>query len=415
MTSAPSSRAQQLLAVHSLAWLSVACAIGELMALLLLVPQAGEALGALTYGRWAALHLDIALYGWCALPLVGLLLRFYRVDEGDARAARFAIQAWSGTLLAGALVWLAGSSSGKVFLDWSGFTRWLFVGLLLLLAGVLASGPREARARPGLARVGLLVALLTVPVAMLVATSRGTYPPVNPASGGPTGADLLGSTLLVLAIFLATPAILGLHRPEHRRATLGLGALLAAQVVLFAVVRRGESTHHDPLQIAALATLALWAWPLPRYLARFAWPAGARAWLVAFLGWGGALVASGLGSFLPGVLENVKFTNVLVGHAHIAMAGMASSFGALLLLVLGQGGAAAHALSARVPFVAWHAGTVVHVAAVTAVGALEAADPGVLFRPEPTVTALYLARAIAGLAMFAAAATWLRRAAAGLA
>ncbi len=141
--------------------------------------------------------------------------------------------------------------------------------------------------------------------------------------------------------------------------------LLAAQAALFAVARAaGESSHRDPLQLIALASLLAWAWPL----------------------------------------------HALVGHAHVAMAGMASSFGALVLLMLNRGTRLADVLAAPRPFAWWQAGTALHVAAVAAAGALEARDPGVLFRPDLVVTALYALRALAGGLMLAAAASWMRRA-----
>lgn len=417
MTTLPhpaAGRTYETLALHALTWLAAACAVGLLMALLLLVPEAGAMLGPLTFGRWAPLHLDLALYGWCGLPLVGLLLRLYRGADDASRGAALAIEAWSGSLLAGALAWLLGETSGKIFLDWTGAARWMFVAAILGLALVLADGLRRAPAahapRLRTAKAALLVALLAVPIAMAVATSRRTYPPINPSSGGPTGADLLGSTVAVLWIFLLTPTILGLVRRDQARATRRLILLLLAQTALFLALGHGDASHRDPLQVAALATLALWVVPLPRYLSGFDWPPGARRWLAAFLLWGAALLATGLLAFLPGVLERVKFTNVLVGHAHVAMAGMATSFAALVLAVLNRGNGIARALGARRPFALWHAGSVLHVAAVLAVGALEAVDPGVLFRPVPAIGALYALRALAGLAMLAAAVTWLRTA-----
>jgi cytochrome c oxidase cbb3-type subunit 1 len=72
--------------VHALAWLTVACGVGLLLALLLLFPGLNP--GPLTYGRWMPLHLDLALYGWLALPLVALLLRAYRPPD---RAAVWAV------------------------------------------------------------------------------------------------------------------------------------------------------------------------------------------------------------------------------------------------------------------------------------------------------------------------------------
>jgi cytochrome c oxidase cbb3-type subunit 1 len=393
-------RAIPLATLHALAWLTVACGVGLLMSLLLLFPGLNSALGPLTYGRWMPLHLDLVLYGWLALPLVALLLRAYRPP--DCLAA-IAVQVWSGSLVAGAASWLMGRTTGKAFLDWQGIARLVFLADLAFLAAVLAAGLARRRSW-GLA--ALWVGLLGVAATMASATCTHTYPPVNPATGGPTGASLLGSTLAVVAIFLGTPLILGLarHSPSGRG---GMGSILAFGVhsAFFACVGLGDQTHREPLQIAAVASLLVWAWLLPRWLGRFDWPEGSRPWLFAFLAWGGALLASAVPMFLPGLLDRIKFTNALVGHAHLAMAGMTTSFAALLLTVLGGD------LADRASFVLWHAGNAAHVAALAGAGALEAADPGIVFRGDPAITVLYVVRALAGAAMVTAAARWTARAA----
>lgn len=400
------------LALHALVFLVAACAVGLTLALLLLVPDAGRMLGPITYGRLAPVHLDVALYGWCGLPLAGLLLAWYRGRDDASRAARVATEAWAGALWAGAFCWLAGQTTGKVFLDWAGVARGLFIAALCVLALVLGDGLRRGpRAPRGAfrAKAILLAALCTVPVALVVATSRASYPPVNPRSGGPTGADLLGSTLIVVWVFLFAPSLLGVTHPRGDGPRRTLAWICAAQTVLFFVVRaRGATTEADPVQYLSLATLVLWAWALPRFLLAHPWPAAARRWVLAFLWWALALLVTGVGAFLPGVLPLVKFTNALVGHAHIAMAGMATAFGALVLVVLTRPGPVEDALAGDGPFWTWHGGAVLHVVALIAAGALEVKDPGVLFRPDATITTLYALRALAGAAMLGAAIAFLR-------
>jgi cytochrome c oxidase cbb3-type subunit 1 len=402
--------------VHSLAWLGVASGVGLLMSLLLLVPRLGVFLGPLTFGRWMPLHLNLVLYGWLALPLVGLLFRAYLPREGDGLWAEWAVQVWSASLVVGAAAWLAGQSSGKLFLDWQGVARIFFLGNLLFLAGVLAHGllRRKSEGLPRTTSVGLWAfwaLLLTVPVAMGFATSPKTYPPINPDTGGPTGASLLGSTLCVIVIFAGTPLLLGLRRrtPLKRAAWEVFGALALHTAFFVAVgyLGHGDRSHHEPLQIAAVASLLVWAWLLPRWLRRFEWPAGSRAWLWAFLAWGGALLASAVPMFLPGLLDRIKFTNALVGHAHLAMAGMATSFAALLLVVLNLDTRLHGLLGDRAAFVLWNGGNVVHVAALVAAGVLEAQDAGILFRGAPAITALYALRSAAGACMLAAAVRWI--------
>lgn len=410
-----SPRPVELATVHALGWLGAAVCVGLLMALLLLFPGMGAALGPLTYGRWVPLHLNLVLYGWLALPLVALLFRAFLPDDG-ARGAELAVQVWSASLILGAAAWLAGQTTGKAFLDWKGAARIAFLGNLLFLAGVLAAA-LVRRSRSGMARAkraglwSFWSLLLAVPAAMAFATSPRTYPPINPATSGPTGASLLGSTLSVIAIFAGTPLLLGLPAavPLRRPAIEAFGAL-AAHTVLFAAAGQGDHSHREPLQIAAVASLLVWIWLLPRWLRCFAWPPASRRWRLAFLAWGAVLVATAVPMFLPGLLDRIKFTNALVGHAHLAMAGMATAFAGLLLVVLNQETRLAGVLDERTAFLSWNAGSAVHVAALAAAGGLEALDPGVVFRGDPRITALYGLRALAGAAMAFAAARWIGRA-----
>lgn len=403
-------------AVHGVTWLAIACGVGLLMAVLLLVPEAGRSLGPLTYGRWAPVHLNATLYGWCGLPLLGLLLRLYRGPAANDRLSRAAVQVWSGLLLAGAVAWLSGQTSGKPYLDWTGIGRVVLLGNLAFVSGVLLTGLvrewRAGAAAGALATRGALwVGLLAVIVGMFVATDPRAYPPVNPASGGPTGASLLGSTLGVVAVLVALPWALGLHRPEHRRATAALGVLLAAHAGLFLALRHGgDHGNREPLQQAGLLSILIWAWLIPVFFRRVEWPGHARPWLAAFFAWAALLVATGLVAFLPDVLDRVKFTNALVAHAHVAMAGMASGFAVVVLESLNRDTRLAGLFSSRAVFALWHSSLAVHVAALIAVGALEAADAGILFRPAPAVAVLYVVRMVAGAAMLAATLMWLQRA-----
>lgn len=410
----------ELATVHAFAWLAVVCGVGLLMALLLLFPGLGGALGPLTYGRWMPLHLNLVLYGWLALPLVALLFRAYlpREGRGVERAAEAAVHLWSASLLVGAASWLSGRTTAKPFLDWQGEARWAFLTAMAFLAGALGAALfrrfREGASRAALAGLAAVwLGLLAVPAAMAAATSPATYPPVNPDTGGPTGASLLGSTLGVIVIFMGTPPLLGLadRRPGRARAALLVSGALAAHWAFFAFVGHGDRSHREPLQIAAVATLLVWAWLLPPWLRRFEWPEGSRRWLLAFLAWGGALLATAVPMFLPGFLDRIKFTNALVGHSHLAMAGMASSFVGLLLAVLNAGTRLRGVLGDGAAFGLWHAGNAVHVAVLALAGALEAADPGVVIRGGASITVLYAFRALAGVAMFTAAARWLVRAA----
>lgn len=413
-------RAVELAAVHALAWSVVGNAAGTLLAVLLLAPRLGDVLAPLGYGRFAPVHWNAHLYGWLALPLVAVLLRTYAVDDSGAagvRAGRLAIATWSATLLVGCLSWLGGLTTGKPFLEWAGPLRWALAGQLGFLAAVLAAGyvrglPAQRWKPPGYrARGVLLAALASVPILMVRAASPAAYPPVDPASGGPTGTSLLGSSLAVVALFVFAPALLEVSpaSPSVRRAGRRLVALLAAHAALFLLLAGaapGDRSNHDPLQIAAVASIGVWPPLLYPYLRRFRWPRPSGPWLAALAFWGFTLAATAVPSFLPGVLERSKFTHALVAHAHLAMAGLCSAFA--MLVLVGVVPRLRPALGEPIAFALWNGGTLVHVGALLAVGVLEAGDPTVVIRGAPVVSALYAVRLLAGVAMLGASVGWLR-------
>jgi len=413
----PASRADvlELAALHALVWLVVANAIGVLLALLLVAPGLASALGPLTYGRWVPAHLDLQLYGWCSLPLVALLMRWLLPERAVGRAPARALALWSAALGAGAAWWLGGHSSGKLFLEWSGAPRLLFAAALLALEIVLVAGFLRSGPRPRVEWMlggALLAALAVVPFVLFWAAKPEVYPPINPDSGGPTGVSLLGSTLGIVALFLLAPPLAGL-RPRRTGRALAIAVVLALHLAVFSLLEllaragTGSASHRDPVQVAALASLVVW-WPLvARYLRGFDLPRETRPWQIAFAIWAAVLVATGVTTFLPGLLDRLKFTNALVAHAHLAMAGMASSFLVLVLQLVLRDGRLRSVFRERTAFIAWHAGTAVMVGSLVALGALEAADPGRLFRPDPASDLLYLARLGGGIAMLVASARWL--------
>jgi cytochrome c oxidase cbb3-type subunit 1 len=419
----PDAATQRLVTVHSLTWLAVGNGVGLLLATLLLFPRLGALLGPFTYGRLMPLHLDLQLYGWSSLPLVGLLLRLYLPGSGLDRAPRLAVGLWSGGLAFGAVSWLAGTVGGKLFLSWAGAARALFAGAMLFLALVLAAAFMRQRARrpgPWLAAVGkgaLLIALLAVPFVLYWSASPEVYPPINPDSGGATGGSLMGSTLGIVVIIFLCPLFLGM-RPtapaaegsgDRWRTTRTTAVILALHFAWFGLLDHGDRSNHEPLQVVSLASLAIWLPLLIRHLRRFRWPAASRRWLVAFGVWGGLLLLTGVVDFLPGVLERFKFTNALVAHAHVAMAGMITCLHAVILTVLDPG-AARRAFADRRGFVLWQVGAGVLVASLLVLGVLEGVDPTLLFHPSAAVTALYAVRWAGGALMLLASVRWLGRA-----
>jgi len=387
---------------HAFGWLVAANVVGVWLAALLLWPGLGRITGPLGYGRWMPLHLDWQLYGWCALPLVGVLVTWLVTPDAAGRwHVRLALGAWSAALALGGVSWLAGVTSGKLFLDWHGWARPLLPVAMLVLWSVLAlhawlrcgEGPATTR----WVRAVVLLGLLAVPNLLYWAAGREVYPAVNPHSGGATGASLLGSTLAIIAVFGALPALLRVPGRPAR----WYWAAFAVGVAGFVAADRGDASHHAPGQVAALAVLLPWVVLLPLYLRGFAWHAATRPWLQASLIWWGVLVATGFLVFLPGWSERLKFTHALVAHAHLAMAGLVTSLHVAILRQLRGGG------SAR-GFWPWQAGNAVQVVILTALGWVESADPAALFLGEASTQAAYGIRLVAGVAMLLASIGWWR-------
>ena len=111
---------------------------------------------------------------------------------------------------------------------------------------------------------------------------------------------------------------------------------------------------------------------------------------------------SGWIMFLPEVADRVKFTNVLVAHSHLAMAGLVTSLHLALLLNLGPG-RAPHAAS----FWLWQAGCVLHIGALAWLGWKEAAAPTLLYARGGVADLCYGLRLVAGAAMLLASIDWL--------
>jgi cytochrome c oxidase cbb3-type subunit 1 len=404
---------------HSLLWLFFGNAVGLLLATLLLVPSLGVLLGPLTYGRWVTVHLNASLYGWSSIPLIGLLFLLYLPRMSANRIASAAVTAWSAMLVFSMTGWLSGQTSGKLFMEWSGPSRWaLLLGMAFLALALwisyarrLASGEERGASsrfrRPVIGmKLVVLLALTFLPVVMYLAADPSLYPPVNPDSGGATGGSLLGSTLALVMIYWATPFLLALDTPRPWRSFLPVLLLLVAHFGWFALLDHGDRSHRDPQQIIALSSLVIWVPLLVRHLRAFAWPVVSRGWLIAFGCWGAALTLNGIVTFMPHILEQWKFTNALVAHVHIAMAGMITSFNMLVLSILRPDAFPA----SRTAFIAWHAGTVVHAAALLAVGVIESMHPAWLFTAHPVTSLLYAARWVAGAVMLLASFFWLRHA-----
>ncbi len=400
-------------ALHSLGWLFASNVIGIWLAILLLFPNAGRWLGEWSYGRWIPVHLNWQLYGWMALPLVGWLIRIYGADRGPIMAwSRAALSVWSLALALGALSWLEGGSSGKLFLDWSGFVRIFFPLAILFLWFVLVGGLKESWRSPDnrslllrFIKVLGLIPLLLVPFDLYLASNPAIYPAFNPDTGGPTGASQLQSTLIIVLILFLLPYGLTHRKPRGGASILACWIVFAVEAFLCIVLLRARQTSH--LETVTLAGLLIWVPLVPAYFHAFEWPRVTRLWRIAALAWWALLVPAGHVLFLPGILDRLKFTDGLVAHSILAMAGFASSLLVLLLAVLlGEDGCV---FNTGWAFIAWHGATLAYVVLFLFAGWREGADPSFTIVPGTARNIVYALRLFLGLAMTAASAEWLRQ------
>ncbi|MGB6728956.1 MAG: hypothetical protein WBE74_23890 [Terracidiphilus sp.] len=399
---------------HSLFWLVIANAIGVLIAILLVFPALNKQLGEWTYGRWMMVHMNLELYGWTSLPLVGFLFKVYGADRGStAKWCRPVLWLWSAALGVGAFSWLSGHSSGKLFLDWSGYSRVLFPDALqalwLLLLSALIERLRDSEENQatalGAKLVGLVI-LLLVPFVIYIASGPSGYPPVNPDSGGPTGASQLESSLAIVAILLMLPFGIAHRKPEKSRIVAVSWLVLATESILCAALGRADVSHHMPAQFLSLGSVLVWLPLVPAYYSAFGWRQETRGWRLAFLWWWGALAVTGWVFFLPGVLDHFKFTDGLVGHSFIAMAGFTSSLIVFVMVqLLGEGG---WIFKRARTFYLWHGSVIAYVLLMTVAGWREGSDPAFTIVPGIERNVLYTLRLCTGILMLAASLDWFR-------
>ncbi|HEX4650275.1 MAG TPA: hypothetical protein VH250_02110 [Granulicella sp.] len=398
---------------HSLFWLVFANALGVLIAAMLLMPRLNLLLGDWSYGRWMPVHLNTQLYGWCSLPLVAFLFKVYGADRTPvAQWGRPILWVWSCALAVGSLTWITGHSSGKLFLDWTGYSRVLFPLALLALWGVLACALRRNWNAASNAAIGVraakvlgLALLLAVPMILYVASSPNLYPPINPDTGGPTGASQLESTLVIIAILLLLPFGLTQRKAGHAWAMKWAWGIFVAELLLCLALGRGDVSHHRPVQYISLGSLLVWLPLTPAYYSGFVWHPNTRRWRIAFMSWWSVLVPTGWCLFLPGVLDHFKFTDGLVGHSLLAMAGFVTSMLIFVMIqLLGEGG---WIFNGTWSFYLWQFSVLGYVIVMFIAGWREGFDPAFTMVPGMERNILYLLRLVFGVCMLAASADWL--------
>jgi hypothetical protein len=189
---------------------------------------------------------------------------------------------------------------------------------------------------------------------------------------------------------------------ETQRKSPGIWIFFALSWLVFGVTEAMGGTHFQAVQIGAMLFLLPWVWWLPRDWAGFDWPSGSAVWRVAMFGWWGLLVLSGLLMYLPGVLDHLKFTQGLVAHSHLAMAGFNTSFCALLLVLL-----TGKRIGPGWSVVAWHLAALAMIVTLALMGWREGDGPSwMLSLPAWRELGLVL-RSACGLLMLWVSVIWL--------
>ena len=392
-------------AFHALMWLVIANAIGILIAAMLVVPGINSVLGEWTYGRWMPVHMNLQLYGWCSIPLVMFLFHVYGADrEPMAIWARPILWICSTSLALGSVSWLTGHSSGKLFLDWVGYPRVLFPLAMLALWVLLTASYSASRPLHRSVKIFGLVLLLIVPILVYIASNPALYPPVNPDTGGPTGASQLESTLVIIAVLLLLPFGIARRNIERSWPLPAAWIIFAAETLLCLGLGRADVSHHRPIQWISLGSLLVWIPLTPAYFREFQWHPNTRLWRIAFLCWWSVLIPTGWALFLPGVLDHFKFTDGLVGHSLLAMAGFVSS---LLIFVMVQlMGDDGWIFNGTWSFYTWQASALAYVLIMFYAGWREGSDPAFAIVPGLMRNVIYTIRLLLGILLFAASLDW---------
>ena len=174
--------------------------------------------------------------------------------------------------------------------------------------------------------------------------------------------------------------------------------------MLCAALGRADISHHLPTQYLSLGSLLVWLPITPAYYAAFNWHSNTRRWRLAFLWWWAALIVTGWIFFLPGVLDHFKFTDGLVGHSFIAMAGFTSSLIIFVMVqMLGEGG---WIFNRARSFYLWNGSVIAYILLMTIAGWREGFDPSFTIVPGIFRNLLYVLRLLSGIFMLVASLDW---------
>jgi cytochrome c oxidase cbb3-type subunit 1 len=308
--------------------------------------------------------------------------------------------------------WLGGHSSGKLFLDWTGYPRVLFPVALFILWILLVYAFVKHRRHASnetikvtSVKIAGLALLLSIPFLIYFAANPSIYPPINPDTGGPTGASQLESTLVIIAVLLLLPFGL-VERPTKWTWQLSTSwFVFAAEALLCLGLGRADVSHHRPVQWISLGSLLLWIPLTPAYYAVFHWHANTNRWRIAFLCWWAVLIPTGWMLFLPGVLDHFKFTDGLVAHSLLAMGGFVSSL--LIFVMIELLGDEGWIFNTRWSFILWQTSVIFYVVIMFYAGYREGFNPAFSFIPGTVRNTIYAARLLLGVFMLIASVDWL--------
>jgi len=249
-----------------------------------------------------------------------------------------------------------------------------------------------------------LAFLLLIPFLIYLAASPAIYPPVNPDTGGPTGASQLESTLVIIAILLLLP--FGLTRSKGLRSWQMTMAWLvfAIEVLLCLGLGRADVSHHRPIQWISLGSLLVWLPLMPAYYSVFLWNQNTRRWRIAFLCWWSILLPTSWMLFLPGVLDHFKFTDGLVGHSLLAMAGFVSSLLIFVMVqLLSDDG---WIFNGTWSFYVWQVSVLAYVLIMFFAGWREGSDPAFSIVPGVLRNTIYALRLLLGMLLLRSSLDW---------
>jgi cytochrome c oxidase cbb3-type subunit I len=278
---------------------------------------------------------------------------------------------------------------------------WTLLAISLVLAW--NSARNNLWAAHAVKLIGLAI-LFAVPFALYAVSGPGVHPAINPDTGGPTGQSQLESSLGVVAILLVVPFGVARRKEAGSRAIFWAAIVYAAEIVLCLALSRGDVSHRLPSQYLSLGSLLVWLPLVPAYYAAFEWHANTRGWRTALYWWWGFLVVSGWIMFLPGVLDHFKFTDGLVGHSLVAVAGFLTTLIIVVLVqLLGEDG---WIFTRAWSFHLWNWSVFAYVALMFVAGSIEGSNPAFTIVPGLTRNILYTLRLMTGVLMFVASFEW---------